>query len=417
MTGYNPNHLNGITLPMPTYSVELETELLEEGRVYDYPNYSLVMNAAREKRSLVIAAFNLDQNKLKSVSRGKWRTDGRVGANNQLDNTYYRNNDWDRGHMVRSATAGWGNTHGDAQYATRETYYYTNSSLQHANLNQDEWLHDLEEWVKDLDLDKDGLITTFTGPFYGDNDRTIRPSGHDLALIPAGFFKVVCFINKDSDELDVRAFVMYQDQEALADKRGHTRYNNQNYQVTISEVEQLTGLKFDSAIYHANPLIADPATAQERGYGEDYSLPERFEVARPEDILSAGSQRITILDDSEDVFISAAMPNPEGVDENKEWVAITNYSTKRIDVSAWKLSDNSGAHIVIGSVVDAAKCILAPGEGVVVVGLEPIRLSNKRDVIKLFNENGDRIDWVNYESHMLSSGAPIRFLAPRDTLK
>lgn len=416
MAGYNPNHLDGIILPMPTYTIELEAELLEQGKVYDYPNYSLVMNAAREKRSLVVAGFNLNQSKLKRVSRGKWRADRRVGSANQLENSYYRNNDWDRGHMVRSATAGWGDTYSDAQHSTRETYYYSNCCLQHANLNQDEWLYHLEDWVKDLDLDKDGLITTFTGPFYGDNDRTVRPSGHDLALVPAGFFKVVCFINKDSNNLDVRAFIMHQDHEALADKLGRTRYNNQTYQVTITEVEQLTGLKFDSAVYHANPLIANPETAQERGLSKGYVLPERFEVARPSDILDAASPRINILDDIEDVFISAAMPNPEGVDQNSEWVAIANYENKSVDVSGWMLTDNSGAQLIIGSAIAVAKCIIAPGGSIVVKGIAPIKLSRYQDVIKLFNEKGDRVDWVNYEPHMVSAGAPIRFLSPRDTL-
>ena len=46
-----------------------------------------------------------------------------------------------------------------------------------------------------------------------------------------------------ADALDVRAFVIYQDEEALRDKRGRHRYNNQNYQVTVSEIEDLTGTK------------------------------------------------------------------------------------------------------------------------------------------------------------------------------
>lgn len=198
--------------------------------------------------------LNIDQELLKSTKRSnRWRIDPRIGFENQLDNDYYVNNPWDRGHMARRASAGWGSTQRDAQYASDETFYYSNSTLQHENLNQDEWLR-LEEWVYSLKLDKDGKITSFSGPIYADFDRTIRPNGRQTALIPAGFFKVVCFINKDTGKLDVRAFVMYQDAEALADKNGRKRYDNQHYQVTISEIEELTGLRFDEAIYHANPL-------------------------------------------------------------------------------------------------------------------------------------------------------------------
>ncbi|WP_051906353.1 DNA/RNA non-specific endonuclease [Methylomarinum vadi] len=83
----------------------------------------------------------------------------------------------------------------------------------------------LEDWVYGLKLDSNGKITSFSGPFYGDFDRTIRPSGRREALIPAGFFKVVCFVNKETNKLDVRAFVIYQDEAALRDKSGRSLYN------------------------------------------------------------------------------------------------------------------------------------------------------------------------------------------------
>ncbi|WP_235869505.1 DNA/RNA non-specific endonuclease [Veronia nyctiphanis] len=167
---------------------------------------------------------------------------------NQLDNAYYANNPLDRGHLARRSTAAWGDSRSDAQRASNETFYFTNAALQYDTLNQDEWLS-LENWVKSLDLDKDGRITSFSGCIYGGADRTVQPSGRQLALVPAGFFKVVCFINKQ-DKLEVRAFIQYQDQAALASKNASKRagYNNEVYQ-------QPDGDRRANRTYFCQPLI------------------------------------------------------------------------------------------------------------------------------------------------------------------
>lgn len=120
--------------------------------IADCINYSVVMNAHPHRRSAAFTALNLEQNLLTSAKRrDNWRNDPRIGFENQLNNDYYRNNEWDRGHIVRRANAALGDSQQQAQRASNETFYYSNSCLQHANLNQDEWLA-LEDWVKALDL-------------------------------------------------------------------------------------------------------------------------------------------------------------------------------------------------------------------------------------------------------------------------
>jgi endonuclease G len=373
------------------------------------------MNGAADKRSPAVVCLNIDQNQLQSTQRrDRWRIDPRIGAANQLDNDYYANNPWDRGHMARRASAAWGSTIRAAQLASDETFYYSNSTLQHENLNQDEWLS-LEEWVHQLDLDKDGRITSMIGPIYADFDRSIRPAGRPIALVPAGFFKVVCFINKQTDQLDVRAFIIYQDAEALLDKLGRTRYDNQTYQVTTTEVEAMTGLIFDDLIYSANPLYFTSANAKPE---ENVSLfPEDMEVARPEDLVAAGDRRQTILDDLVDVFIAVAMPDPAGADTGKEWVSLINLGSEPIDLNGWQLGDRSERRVAVEAVAaDGSSLLLEPGESIVLKGLEPLRLANQGGVIKLFNNRNERIDWVNYTTQMVAPGKPVLFLTPRNTL-
>lgn len=412
MNGYNEEFLNGISLPLPTFSPEISVEVfdsnnLRDGVIIDYVNYSVVMNKNGNKRAPLLVALNIDQAKLKTTSRtDRWKIDPRVGFENQLDNDYYRNNPWDRGHMARRTSAAWGDSFIEAQRASNETFYYTNSCLQHANLNQDEWLG-LEDWVYSLGLDADDKITSFSGPVYADFDRTIKPSGRELALIPSGFFKIVCFKNKETGKLDVRAFVMYQDEKALADKLGRKKYNNQTYQTTVAYIEELTGLRFEDSIYEANPMLHTENI--DRYTGEP--VPEHVEVGKPADILSANSPRQTLNDDIVDIFISAAMVDPTGQDTGNEWISLINLGGNTVNINDWTLVDNSEKRYSITNIS------LSPGESTIIRNIKPLQLSNNGDIIKLFDNNGARVDWVNYTQRMVSTGKPVVFLQPRDTLE
>lgn len=418
MSAYDPNFLDNYILPLPSFAPYLDVHIVRDNDssshyIADYVHYSLVMNGADERRSAAYVALNIDQSKFKTTSRSdRWRIDTRINKECQLDNAYYQNNDWDRGHLARRATAAWGDNPIEAQRASNETFYYTNACLQHVNLNRDEWLG-LEDWVYDLNLDKDGKITSFSGPFYADYERSVHPSGHPLALVPAGFFKIVCFINT-SDELEVRAFVMFQDEKALADKSGRKKYNNQTYQTTVAFIEELTGLQFEPEIYHANPMLHCTTATNISGPkivdGEQLLIPELIEVAKPADIQNTTAKRQTVKDDVVDIYICAAMVNPKGRDKGNEWIALINLGAVDVDLTDWTLSDNQDKPVTIG------KVLLAPGESVVVKQLGSIQLNNKGDVIKLFDNQENRIDWVNYTEKMVISGAPVLFLSPRDTL-
>jgi len=425
VTGYNENFLEGQALPLPEFSIDIEQdvyvddETLMDGYVADYIHYSLVMNRNVNRRSPIFVALNIDQTKHKSTRRrDRWRLDSRISYDAQLDIDYYHDNPWDRGHMARRTTAAWGDTPQEAQRASDETFYYTNSCLQHANLNQDEWLM-LEDWVYDLNLDLDGKVTSFSGPIYGDYNRTIEPSGRELALIPAGFFKIVCFINKDTQKLDVRAFIIYQDEASLRDKSGRRRYNNQHYQVTVTEIEELTGLRFDDAIYQANPLYYSDGNEASEVLEENNAnnYPENIEVAASADIIARSTRRETLLDDEVDIYIASAMINPAGLDAGNEWISLMNMGSEAVDLTGWTLSDNSNNRFQIDAVLQEGERLLEPGMAVKISLDTQVKLGNEGDVIKLHNSNGARIDWVNYTKRMVSSGKLVNFLSPRDTLE
>jgi endonuclease G len=430
MQGYDPDFL-GMHLPLPSFSIALEPQILKhepdlrDGMIADYIHYSVIMNEDINKRSPVFAALNIDRGRFRKTNRGNnWEIDDRIGFENQLNNDYYRNNPWDRGHMARRTTTAWGTTQQEAQRADDATFFYSNSCLQHANLNQDEWLA-LEDWVFNLNLALDDKIVSFSGPIYGDFDRSITPSGRELALIPSGFFKLVAFRNKNTDALDVRAFMIFQDDETLKDKSGRKRFTNQTYQVSVSEIEQQTGLQFDDSIYEANPLFFSRGETPDDGSTlkseamNVRNFPEAEEISHGNDIINPDTVRQTVNDDIVDIFIASAMVNPEGSDHGSEWVSLINLGDVPIDITDWKLMDNHGS-MTIGpanlSQTPQGNPVIEPGIAVTVRLDNTVKLSNSGDVIKLYDQNSNRIDRVTYQKRMVKRGKPVVFLTPRDTL-
>lgn len=385
---YDPNFL-GQPLPLPSFSPELEGLVLKkpelDNQIYaHYHNYTVVMH--RELRTPLFAALNIDQDKIKSVKRSRrWHIDTRIGAANQLDNDYYANNPWDRGHLARRASAAWGDSAREAKHASDDTFFFPNAVLQHGNFNQDEWLA-LEDWVKKLSIDSTNKISVISGPIFGDSPRSIKPGGRPRAIIPSAFFKVVAFINKQS-QLEVRAFMMAQDELALRDKQGKRSFEFQRYQVSITEIEELTGLRFSSEVPDNNPLFFnEDETAKEELNVKNF--PERIKVDSPDDLVGMGAERETVLDEEVQVFIAAALINASGDERLGEWVSIINLSNNRVDFSGWTLKDPQDSLTLEGS--------LAPGEAMQVAPLSPIKLGNRGGTISLYNQAGERVDRVKY---------------------
>ena len=416
MMGYDPDFLGSdINLPLPGFSPAIVGNVLRkpelrEGIYADYVNFTIVMN--RVTRSPIVAALNIDQDLLKRVPRKRnWSIDTRVGAEFQLDNDYYTERRWQRGHLARRASAAWGETTREAKQASDATFFYPNATLQHENFNPDEWLA-LEDWVKDLTLDDNNKITEFTGPIYGEFGRIVAPVGREPAESPSGFFKVICYIGKETKELAVRAFIMYQDLEAIADPFGKRLFNFQRYQVTISEIEALTGLDFDDRIYEQNPLFFnDNETARQELNVRDF--PEQIPVDEPSEMIAEEEIRDTITESKSSVKIMAAMVNPAGNERQEEWISLVNLTSKDIDLTGWTLSDDKREVLQLEAIAKS-RLILRSGEAIRVQPIEPLMLSNDGGTITLIrrDEEGqsERIDRVRYtKQQALIENVPIIF--------
>lgn len=279
--GYDANFLGeGTSLPIPEVGLEHYNDVvtgddLRKGYIVDYIHYSVVMS--RSNRQAFFSAANLDQKAFRKVKGRRWFIDERIGSANQIGPAAYASNPWDRGHLTRRTAVTWGSYY-EAKAASNDSCSYANASLQHANFNQDEWRVP-EEIVRKFDRDKNDRISVFTGPLLTDYDRWYsRPGMHENARIPSAFWKVIAYIGKASGKLESQAYLMYQDALFIADKRGRAKIVPENYQVTITEIERLTGLHFPEPLYDSNPLLF--FTDEEAGDGRTNIGPEAFAAPR-----------------------------------------------------------------------------------------------------------------------------------------
>ena len=156
-----------------------------------YTHFSVLMRT--DKRLAAITGLGIDGGKLMDLSRSgiDWKLDPRLPADQQTGERVYANNDIDRGHLVRRASAVWGDTRAEAAQANEDTFHYTNAAPQAAGFNQsmELWLG-LETYLLDNAADFRRRLIVFTGPVFSDHDPLYRG-----VRIPLRFFKVAAFIH------------------------------------------------------------------------------------------------------------------------------------------------------------------------------------------------------------------------------
>lgn len=216
-----------------------------ESVLLPYTHFSVLMRL--DKRLAAITAFGIDGTKLIDLDRSgiPWRLDPRLCADQQTGETVYAGNHIDRGHLVRRASAVWGDNRAEAARANADTFHYTNAAPQAAKSNQgmDLWLG-LESYLQDNAADNSRRLVVFTGPIFGDTDPVYRG-----VQIPLKFFKVAAFMHGGS--LAATGYVVDQTPQ-LADLPEVPRPGAldaapplgpfRTFQVPIRDIAVLTGL-------------------------------------------------------------------------------------------------------------------------------------------------------------------------------
>ncbi len=406
---YDPNFLgNNVSAPLPTFNASLGNQILRSvalrDEIYaDYPTFSLVMN--RQRRSAAFVALNIDQSLLGGKGDKKWEDDPRIDPDLQLNNDYYSNNVWDRGHLARRASAAWGANESEKNRNSRETYYWPNAALQHKWVNQDEWLG-VEEWVRTLKDDQNNKICSISGPIYSEIFTSVEPAGRQAAAVPNAYFKVVMFRHRNTpNRLSVRAFIVPQNSATMRANGEWDLEDLQIYQVSILMIEKHTGLVFSEEVRQANPLFF--SDVEGAGRVGNPTLPETNPVNVDTNIIDPGDQRSNLGHTDEPIRIAAAMVNPVGNERTNEWVSLINIGSASVNTVGWRLRDH------LGRVHNLPDQTIEPGIAIRVQPVANMQLRNSSGSITLSNGQGQQIDrafWVSEEASR--QGQPILFMTP-----
>lgn len=239
--GYDPGFL-GLDVPMPALGEALRPAAALGGAPLDYPNASLVMNAAR--RLPFFTAEIVDRKARRSLPRidGAFSFDPRLPAEQQADPDWFVGPDIDRGHLIRRNDIAWGPFFaGDLQAAARRlggvADTYANAAPQYDWFNRGIW-NGLENWALAGHNPAAARIVIFTGPILTDKD----PAPYGVP-IPSGFWKVVVSRRNGSGALIVDPFILMQTSELPA------AFVPEDHRSSLEEIERLTGLVFPAVLY------------------------------------------------------------------------------------------------------------------------------------------------------------------------
>jgi DNA/RNA endonuclease G (NUC1) len=216
-----------------------------------YRHFSVSMNVARKMP--YYTAVNIDAvryNQLKkdipsrkAMGGDAWIIDPRLPKTEQLPKSFYSENDFDLGHMVRREDALWGENLEEALAANDDTFYLTNATPQHKdfNRNSQRW-KGLEDYALSNARKFDLRLSVFSGCVFTPDDRS-----HKKVQIPAKFWKII-IMTKEDGTLSATGYIVQQDdliQDITEREMGFVYEQFKTYQVPITEIEAATGLTFD----------------------------------------------------------------------------------------------------------------------------------------------------------------------------
>ena len=280
MEGYNNFFLGeNFEINMPDYEEYInDLAINKETSKYelDYIYYSVIQSKSR--RVPIISASNIYRIKFEKVDRsGNFKKDKRIKDEEQLtSNDYSQFNSLksatiEKGHMTKREDVQW-DVNGDedkAQKAAISTFYYPNAAPQHDALNNGPWKYLENSIIIKGRVPEPAKVSVFTGPVLDNIDPEFKVKLHDGTTfkIPILFWKVIYYL-KDDGNLYKAGFLMgqinplrkddlineitYRDFDIVEKKSSLKPFlefkEDENYQVPVSLIEELTKLKFKDAI-------------------------------------------------------------------------------------------------------------------------------------------------------------------------
>ncbi|WP_373231760.1 DNA/RNA non-specific endonuclease [Cohnella sp.] len=277
--GYDPQFLGTeYTVAFPTLMGRTKKNALNNGEIFHYTHFSLVMN--KETKFAIYSAAIIDQSRHRDIQRDNndWHYDTRIGVQNQVGNELYEQNDWDRGHLTRRNDVCWGE---QAEQANYDSFCWANIILQHHEFNSGVW-NKLEKWVLDYVRHDQKLIVT-TGPVHKDTDSEYcgihRYSGCEIK-VPYGFWKSITFIDQDRKTRSLAFIIRQYDNTPQNVNSGLKPLKT--YQVPLTTVTRETEIEFDQKLYESNPLFFFRNSITE---ARNIQTPEAYLIEEQSDLI------------------------------------------------------------------------------------------------------------------------------------
>ncbi|MEN8151067.1 MAG: DNA/RNA non-specific endonuclease [Planctomycetota bacterium] len=178
----------------------------------------------------------------------RYLVDPDLTGEQRITHNHYTGTKFERGQMAPQPAM-----QGRTEDIVRESYYMSNVAPQYASLELRLWMNlegQVRKWVR-----KYGRIYVVTGPVFAKSAggrkleragvqgwmKPAKPGIEGRVAIPTHFYKIV--YRKDDDELRTLAFVVPNQSARFADDWDFGRW-----QVTVDEVEKLTGFDFLSRL-------------------------------------------------------------------------------------------------------------------------------------------------------------------------
>jgi endonuclease G, mitochondrial len=248
--GYDPAFL-AVALPLPVLTADADVVTAP----LPYHHFSVVMH--RKRKLALFTAVNIDAAKADQPRRDRdvWLLDPRIPADEQTGEEVYRDNDLDRGHLVRRLDPAWGP---QSAVAVDDTFHFTNCTPQHHEFNAGRtlWLG-LEDYVLQNAVTSDLKVSVLTGPVLDDHDPEYRG-----VTLPLQYWKIVSMVRSDNGNPSVTAYLLSQKSlldefraerisGALPESFSYSAYRT--FQVPVRRIAGLTGLDLEPYIA-ADPL-------------------------------------------------------------------------------------------------------------------------------------------------------------------
>lgn len=283
---YDPDFINGQSIPLPTPSARVVASAFGNGFIH-HLRHSILFN--QDRGFAFVAAHNIDGSSMPPAqfTSRSFKNDPDIQPTSlQVDKKRgylespangFGPNPWDQGHLARRASLSWG-AEADARIAERESDMWSNIVPQHGNLHDDPW-GSIEDWMLERVEAGGKRACVFTGPVFTDDDPTHQNGPGEIPiLIPAGFWKVISILLDGN--MRSAGFLVWQRDYA---SEVPLPFSPVLEQVRLTTIEVLTGLTFpalrqfdpllfDSTAVPAGPAAPGPSTSDARAHVRDVML-------------------------------------------------------------------------------------------------------------------------------------------------